>query len=174
MLISKGDRPGHEFHGNQHTVIGTVSDHTAQRADGLARQVAGTVNPRARTSTVFARRHEQFAGTHRALAMQLREAAATAPRAAAAALRRAAEEHTDAANEHVRAADLHTTAAQHPALTDPVERAAIQSAFASEASERADKHTDEAVSLEGASERRPRPTGPKETQLEFRIADEPL
>lgn len=173
MLISKGDRPGHEFHGNQHTVIGTVSDHTAQRADGLARQVAGTINPRARTSTVFARRHEQFAGTHRALAMQLNEAAENAPRAAAA-LRRAAREHTDAANEHIRAADLHTTAAQYPDLTDPVERAAIQSTVASEASERADKHTDEAVSLEVASVRRPRPTGPRETQLEFRIADEPL
>ena len=180
VRLAKGDAPGHPFRGNQYTVIGSVSDTTNQKADGLARQVAGTVIPTKNSHMAFARRHEQLAGIHRALQMQLNEAAKTgATKKARAELRQAADLHKAASVAHSKAASAHALIAlPQPTLPVTAEAATKLSQEAAAASDLADRQTDDGLSQAAIAEkvqapvRNPNPK-PKEQQLEFRY-DEPV
>jgi len=180
VTLLKGDAPGHPFRGNQYSVIGSVSDHTNERADGLARQVAATVNPTPNTRMAFVRRHEQLVGIHRALQMQLTEAAKGAKdKRVGRELREAAELHGDAANAHVYAANAHAQIVAPVKGQDEMtgEHAARLSREAADVSDHADRQTDDGLSQAAIAEglqRGPRASSrPKEEQLQFRY-DEPM
>jgi hypothetical protein len=170
--------PAPRIQSNRFSVIGNVSDHANQRADHLASQIAGTVNPTTNARMAFARRHEQLVGIHRAIAMQLTEAAKTgATKKTRSALRQAAYLHNQAANAHVEAASAHANIVspiRGQQATEP-ELATALSRQAAQMSDDADKHTDDAVSRAHTAEMpaTPREHKPKEQQLEFRY-DKPV
>jgi hypothetical protein len=181
VRLAKGDTPGHPFRGNQHSVIGSVSDHTNERAGGLSRQIAATVNPTPNTRMAFIRRHEQLVGVHRALQMQLTDAAKGAKDGKIGReLREAAELHADAANAHVYAANAHAQIVAPVRGQDEMtsERASRLSEQAAEVSDHADRQTDDGLSQAAIAEgvvKAPKSSsnGPREQQLEF-LYDEPM
>ena len=181
VRLAKGDTPGHPFRGNQYSVIGSVSDHTNEKAGGLSRQIAATINPTSNSRMAFVRRHEQIVGIHRALQMQLTEAAKSASdKKVRRELREAAELHGQAANAHVYAANAHAQIVAPVKGQDEMtsEHASRLSEQAAEASDHADRQTDDGLSQAAIAEgvgKAPKSSanGPREQQLEF-LYGEPM
>lgn len=136
--VTKGDLPGHEFHGNQWSQARSQNDNL-KIANNLHLQHSDQSDP-----SDVAAQHEIAAGLHRQMSVTLRtlaqEALDKGHPTTSGALRQAAEYHAEAANAHLDAAKA--TAA------NGISRQSIEQAFpAVRASRLATSATDDALDL---------------------------